>query len=143
MDKSTKISGGNDGKNREITDRDLFLTAKAALSNAYAPFSGFLVGAALLTGSGEVFTGVNVENSSYGATICAERTAFVKAVSEGHREFQAIAVATAAGEAFPCGICRQFMFEFGGDLRVIVGEDADHLHVHTLDELLPGGFKLS
>lgn len=131
-----------DENNKMKSDRELFTIAREILTNAYAPFSGFRVGAALLTKSGEVITGVNVENSSYGATICAERTAFVKAVSMGHREFDAIAVATASGEAYPCGICRQFMFEFGGDLRIIVGEDEDHLHTHTLNELLPGGFKL-
>ena len=126
-----------------MKDRELFAMAQEILPKAYAPFSKFRVGAALLTKSGEVFTGVNVENSSYGATICAERTAFVKAVSEGHREFEAIAVATDEGEALPCGICRQFMFEFGGDLRIITSEDGNHLNIHTLKELLPGGFKLN
>lgn len=125
-----------------LDDKHLFLKAKAVLSKAYAPFSGFHVGAALLTGSGEVFTGVNVENSSYGASICAERTAFVKAISEGHREFQAIAVATDKGEALPCGICLQFMFEFQKNLRIITGADENHLHTFYLNDLLPRGFKL-
>ncbi len=130
------------GEQGAISDKGLFLEAKSALVKAYAPFSGLHVGAALLTGSGEIFTGVNVENSSYGASICAERTAFVKAISEGHRKFQAIAIATDKGKALPCGICLQFMFEFGKDLRIITGKDENHLVVFVLDELLPGGFKI-
>jgi len=122
--------------------RELFRTAQGMVQSAYAPYSRFKVGAALLTKSGEVFTGVNVENSSFGATICAERTAFVKAVSEGHREFEAIAVTSSDGEALPCGICRQFMFEFGDDLKIITGDDEDHLRVTEIKELLPFGFRL-
>ena len=122
--------------------RELYRTAQQIIQYAYAPYSRFKVGAALLTRSGEVFTGVNVENSSFGATICAERTAFVKAISEGHREFDAIAVASSDGEAYPCGICRQFMFEFGDDLKIITGEDEDHLHVAEMKDLLPEGFRL-
>jgi cytidine deaminase len=122
--------------------RELYRTAQQVVNNAYAPYSRFKVGAALLTKSGEVFTGVNVENSSFGATICAERAAFVKAVSEGFREFEAIAVASSDGEAYPCGICRQFMYEFGDDLKIITGEDEDHLHVTEINELLPEGFRL-
>ncbi|HML36698.1 MAG TPA: cytidine deaminase [Bacillota bacterium] len=122
--------------------RELYRTAQQVVQYAYAPYSRFKVGAALLTKSGEVFTGVNVENSSFGATICAERTAFVKAVSEGFREFDAIAVVSSDGEAYPCGICRQFMFEFGDELKVITGEDEDHLHIKEIKELLPDGFRL-
>lgn len=122
--------------------RELFKTAQEMVPSAYAPYSRFKVGAALLTKSGEVFTGVNVENSSFGATICAERTAFVKAISEGHRDFEAIAVTSSDGEALPCGICRQFMFEFGDNLKIITGEDEDHLHVTDITELLPSGFRL-
>ena len=122
--------------------RELYRTAQQMVQYAYAPYSRFKVGAALLTKSGEVFTGINVENSSFGATICAERTAFVKAVSEGHREFDAIAVVSSDGEVLPCGICRQFMFEFGDDLKIITGEDEDHLKITEISELLPGGFRL-
>ena len=100
------------------------------------------MGAALLTGSDRVYTGVNVENSSYGGTICAERTAFVKAISEGEREFRALAVAASGGEALPCGICRQFMYEFEPELDVITGEDEENLRVQKLSDLLPGGFRL-
>lgn len=123
--------------------KELYAKALEARENAYAPFSGFKVGAALLTEDGRIYTGVNIENSSYGATICAERTAFVKAISEGHRDFKAIAVtAGAAEEALPCGICRQFMYEFSPEMEVITGTDIDSLNVKTLEELLPGGFRL-
>ena len=125
-----------------MEDKVLYRTACSVLQHAYVPFSGFRVGAALLTEDGTVFTGVNVENSSYGGTICAERTACVKAISEGVTDFTAIAIAAERGTAFPCGICRQFLFEFAPTLRVIVGEDEAHLNVYTLQELLPEGFKL-
>ncbi|MDD4565821.1 MAG: cytidine deaminase [Eubacteriales bacterium] len=122
--------------------RELYKTAQQIIQNAYAPYSNFKVGAALLTKSGEVFTGVNVENSAYGATICAEQTALVKAASEGYREFDAIAVASSGGEVSPCGICRQFLFEFGDDIKVITGEDEDHIKVTQIKDLLPNGFRL-
>ena len=122
--------------------KDLFKLAKDAMENAYAPFSGYQVGAALLGKDGRIYTGVNVENSSYGGTICAERTACVKAVSEGCREFEAIAVATKDGDGFPCGICRQFLYEFAPDLVIIMGKDQDCLRTYTLRELLPEGFRL-
>ncbi len=120
----------------------LYQIAVEMLPKAYAPYSGFQVGAALLTDTGEVFTGVNVENASFGATICAERTAFVKAVSEGYRSFRAIAVASSGGEAYPCGICRQFMFEFGDDLDIITSVTGEELHVAKITELLTHGFRL-
>ena len=130
-----------------IKDIELYQMAEAARENAYAPFSGFRVGAALLAFDGTVYTGVNVENSSYGATICAERTAFVKAISEGAREFDAIAISAGEDPALPCGICRQFMYEFAPQIRVITGpakegEPGDGLSVRTLEELLPDGFRL-
>ena len=121
---------------------ELYRLARRVLDQAYAPFSGFQVGAALLTESGAVYTGVNVENGSYGATICAERTALTSAVTDGHRRFQAIAVASSGGEAWPCGICRQFLFEFGDDCLVITGEDETQLHTMRIDQLLPHGFRL-
>ena len=130
-----------------IKDIELYQMAEAARENAYAPFSSFRVGAALLAFDGTVYTGVNVENSSYGATICAERTAFVKAISEGAREFDAIAISAGEDPALPCGICRQFMYEFAPQIRVITGpakegEPGDGLSVRTLEELLPDGFRL-
>ena len=130
--------------NREVTETDLKLyrTAVSMLERSYSPFSGFRVGAALLTKSGEIVTGANIENSSLGATICAERTAFVKAISEGYREFDTIAIASSGQEAWPCGICRQFMYEFAPDLRVVTGTKEENLRVLTLKELLPEGFRL-
>lgn len=127
--------------------RQLYRKAVSVLPNAFAPFSGFQVGAALLTKTGEVFLGVNVENSSYGGTICAERTACVKAISEGFREFEALAVVSGGasegkGMAAPCGICRQFLYEFAPDLAVILGDDEEHLEIYSLKELLPKGFRL-
>jgi len=125
-----------------MNEKDLYRKAKEALEHSYAPYSRFHVGAALLTSSGEVFTGVNVENSSFGGTICAERTAFVKAISEGFRDFTALAVTSSEGEVSPCGICRQFMYEFGDDLKIITGADEEHLVVTEITELLPKGFRL-
>ena len=114
-------------------------TARAARELAYAPYSSYSVGAALLTVDGTVFTGCNVENAAYPATICAERVAITKAVSEGHREFVALAVATENGGS-PCGICRQVMFEFAPTMSVILA-DEDHIcEETTVSDLLPIGF---
>jgi len=124
-----------------ISDKELYIIAQNALKNAYAPYSNFRVGAALLAKDGTIFTGVNVENATYGATICAERTAFVKAVSEGNLEFSKIAVASSGGSAWPCGICRQFMYEFAPELKVITGDDEDNLESFALSELFPNGFR--
>lgn len=121
---------------------ELYKKALEARKNAYVPFSKFKVGAALLTKTGEVYTGVNVENSTYGATICAERTAAVKAVSEGFIEFEAIAIVSSEGEVWPCGICRQFLYEFSPEMKVISGPDEDNLEVYELRELLLKGFRL-
>ena len=127
---------------QEPDRRELYRAADAAKANAYAPYSKFNVGAALLAESGKIYTGVNVENSSFGGTICAERTAFLKAISEGERNFRAIAVVADGGEAIPCGICRQFMYEFSPEMEVITGINEDDLRVHTLNQLLPEGFRL-
>ena len=126
-----------------MTNRELYEIALEMTARSYAPFSKFRVGAALLTKEGKLYTGCNVENSSYGGTICAERTAFVKAVSEGDMEFEKIAIASSGGEAWPCGICRQFMKEFcDDDFVIITGNDADSIRTYTLAELLPEGFRL-
>ena len=130
-----------------MTDMELYGIAEKARENAYAPFSEFRVGAALLAKDGMVYTGVNVENSSYGATICAERTAFVKAISEGEREFEAIAISAGEVPSLPCGICRQFMYEFAPQIRIITGplqtdQPGGGLKTWTLQELLPEGFVL-
>ena len=128
-----------------MTDIELIAHAEKACKNAYAPYSKFKVGAALLTSDGRVFTGCNVENASYGAAICAERTAAVKAVSEGAVKFSAIAIVNAGGGlTFPCGICRQFLYEFAADdFRVILKDDSGEPSVYTLEELIPHGFRLS
>lgn len=122
-----------------MTDNELIAMAAQAREKAYVPYSGFLVGAALLTRSGEVYTGCNVENASSGLTICAERVAVFKAVSEGEQEFDTIAVVTAPG-ASPCGACRQVLREFGGDLRVLVADTEGHVLAFALDELIPNAF---
>ncbi len=125
----------------KITAEELIKQALGVLDKAYAPFSGFSVGAALLTKDGRVFTGVNIENSSFGATICAERTAFVKAVSEGFLEFEAIAVVSGQGGAIPCGICRQFMQEFcSPDFQIITLDEKKNIEIWKLKDLFPRGF---
>ena len=114
--------------------------AKKARDNAYAPYSNFKVGAALLTEDGEIFTGANVENASYGLSICAERVAVFKAVSEGKRKFKAIAVvADTEKPTPPCGACRQVLAEFG-DLEVIMANLKGDVKVMKLSELLPEAF---
>ncbi|MBR4331799.1 MAG: cytidine deaminase [Clostridia bacterium] len=123
-----------------MTDEALFERACAMLERAYAPYSRFRVGACLLTEDGRVFTGCNIENASYGATICAERTAAVKAVSEGATKFLAIAIAAEQEAAWPCGLCRQFLREFGPTMRVIVGKKGGPFETAALDELLPRSF---
>jgi len=122
-----------------MEDRELVQLAQVARKNAYAPYSHYDVGAALLTASGRVFTGCNVENAVYPMAMCAERTAIVKAVSEGQREFAAIAIATRNGGS-PCGACRQVMREFAPHLRVLLADDAGHVRQFTLDQLLPDSF---
>jgi len=124
------------------TARNLLEQAKAARTHAYAPYSRFPVGAALLARDGRVFTGVNVENASYGLANCAERTAVFKAVSEGVHEFVACAVIGPQDdvECSPCGSCRQVLFEFGPDM-VIVLADGPGLKQYTVRELLPGAFE--
>lgn len=117
--------------------------AAEAMKNAYVPYSNFRVGAALLTKSGKVYTGCNIENASYGATNCAERTAIFKAISEGEREFEAIAIIADTDKfAYPCGICRQVMLEFSKDrdLKIYVSNRNGEYKEYTIDELLPGGF---
>jgi cytidine deaminase len=113
------------------------------MTRSYSPYSHYPVGAALAAKDGRIFTGCNIENASFGATICAERTAMVKAVSEGAREFEAIAIATKDTPGWPCGICRQFMSEFAPDLRVIVTwGDGAHTEESTLGVILPHQFEL-
>jgi cytidine deaminase len=120
--------------------KKLIETAVGVRRWAYAPYSKYLVGAALLTASGKIYDGVNVENAVYSAGICAERTAVFKAVSEGEREFAAIAVATSNGGT-PCGECRQVLSEFGLEIVVLmVAENGEVVSEKTLAELLPAAF---
>ena len=125
-----------------MTDCELVELAFSMLERSYSPYSGFAVGAALLCADGAVFTGCNVENAAYGSTICAERTALVKAVSEGRRDgFAALAIAGRSEDyCWPCGACRQMLYEFAPDLEVLVARQ-DHTFVkYTLRQLLPQGF---
>lgn len=127
--------------------KELIQYALEARHNAYSPYSHYQVGAALLAESGKIFQGCNIENASYGATNCAERTAIFKAVSEGERGFRAIAITGGLeGQepkdyAYPCGICRQVISEFAGrEFSIIVAKSIEEYEVFTLAELLPAGF---
>jgi cytidine deaminase len=112
--------------------------ARKARLNAHAAFSGFKVGAALETVDGAIVTGCNVENATYGLTICAERVAMFKAISEGHRQFRRVAVvADTEAPTPPCGACRQILWEFGGDLEVILANLTRETGRHQLSDLLP------
>ena len=130
-----------------MTDRELIRAAFAVRERAYTPYSHFKVGAALLTRSGRVFTGCNIENASFSPTICAERAALAAAVSAGEREFDAIAIVGSMDgkvntlPTSPCGVCRQALFEFGGNgLRVILAKSEEDYQELTLGRLLPLGF---
>lgn len=121
----------------------LLKEAYEAKKNAYVPYSGFHVGAALLTKSGQIYRGCNIENAAYSPTNCAERTAFFKAVSEGEREFLAIAIAGDTDDyLYPCGVCRQVMAEFCNpqEFEIIVAASVTDYKVFSLKELLPGVF---
>lgn len=129
--------------------KELCLRAARAMGNSYSPYSGFKVGAALLTDDGEFFTGCNIENAAYGPTVCAERVAVFKAVSEGRKDIKMIAVAggedsVISGGAMPCGVCRQVLAEFctpDTPILVVTSRDGDFTEM-TLGELLPFSFKL-
>lgn len=118
----------------------LIKKALEAKEKAYAPYSGFKVGAALLTDSGKIYTGCNIECASYTPTICAERTAISKAVSEGERNIVAIAITGDSEWTYPCGVCRQVIREFGEDIIVIVVKSEDEYREYSLKELLPFSF---
>lgn len=131
----------NDGRTDEHAATSLRDAAFAALENAYAPYSGFRVGAALLTTGGDVVAGCNVENSAYGETICAERVAISSAVARGMKSFQEIAIASESHDpAPPCGSCRQTMSEFAPDLRVTSYARNGKQNTWHLGELLPEAF---
>lgn len=120
-------------------------SAKKAAQNSYSPFSRFAVGAAVLASSGKIYEGCNVENSSFGLTICAERCAIFKAVSEGEKEIVAVAIYSPnADSCYPCGACRQVMYEFQGDNEEIsvITENLGQLEVQKLSYFLPCGFRI-
>lgn len=131
-----------------MDDKTLFSRALEARAQAYAPYSHFTVGAALLCADGTVYTGCNIENAAFSPTVCAERVAFFKAVSEGRREFTAIAIAGAQEGAAPdspcapCGVCRQVMAEFcrADTFRVLLGTVPENIRAYTLAQLLPLAF---
>jgi cytidine deaminase len=122
---------------------ELMSAARAARARAYAPYSKYRVGAAVLSDDGRIFTGCNVENASYGLTQCAERVAITKAVSEGARRIKAVAVVVAGNDtASPCGACRQVIREFGPDAAVITGAPRGRVRVEHIEDLLPRAFSL-
>lgn len=125
-----------------IDYKSLVLEALKGREYAYVPYSNFKVGAAILTEDGKIYRGCNIENASYGATNCAERTAIFNAVSEGQKEIKAIAVVGSTDEfTFPCGICRQVISEFAKeDTPVIIAKNENEFNVYRLDEILPGAF---
>ena len=129
-----------------MTDKQLFELAIKARENAYAPYSNFKVGAALLAKNGEVYLGCNIENMSYPVTLCAERSAFSSAIAAGVKEFEKIAIVGGKDKLVlcsPCGMCRQFMQEFcSKDFKIILGEDIFQLKTFTLEQLLPESFEL-
>ena len=122
-----------------MTPQALVQEALAARALAYAPYSHYLVGAAVLTADGAVVRGCNVENAAYPATICAERVALTAAIAQGQRKLVAIAVATRDGGS-PCGICRQVMAELGPEMQVYISDDAGNFRVTSVRELLPDSF---
>ena len=122
------------------TDEQLLALAREAMQRSYSPYSRFRVGACLLCGDGRVFQGCNVENASFGLTNCAERTAVFKAISEGAREFTAIAIAADHAAPWPCGACRQVLNEFAPGIRVLVTWEGNRSAETTLEQLLPHGF---
>jgi cytidine deaminase len=128
-----------------MTDSNsLLAAARSARENAHAPYSNFRVGAALRAKSGQIYTGCNVENATYGLTVCAERVAIFKAISEGERGFDAIAVVTDTEQLTPpCGACRQIIWEFCGDVDIILGNLKGKSETHRTAELFPKPFDSS
>jgi cytidine deaminase len=128
--------------NNIVSDKELCDIAIDIQKNAYAPYSDFRVGAALLCSDGTVYTGVNIENASYGATVCAERCAIFKAVSEGRKDLVKLAITSSSGDfTMPCGMCRQVMTEFMPDGEVIV-TNGKEIKNYKVSELMPFGFVL-
>ncbi len=127
-----------------MKDKELLQKAIEARENAYVPYSNFRVGAAVLTKDNKVYTGCNIECASFGGTNCAERTAVFKAISEGNKDIEAIAIVSDSTDyTFPCGICRQVIVEFGLNIKVIVGKPDGDYKTYTIKELLPNSFSSS
>ncbi len=123
-------------------DNKLVEMAKKAMLNSYSPYSNFKVGAAVLTESGNIYTGTNIENSSYSLTICAERVAIFKAVSSGERTFKKLAIVSSTGKpTYPCGACRQVIFEFSDNIEILLIHK-DGIIKTNIKNLLPNGFKM-
>lgn len=139
MEEKALASIGLTREEETMTDERLLVMAVEMLDYSYSPYSHYPVGAALLAADGRVFTGCNIENAAFGNTMCAERTALFKAVSEGARTFQTIAIAAHGAAPFPCGACRQSLNEFAPDLRILVTWDGE-VRETTLRALLPEGF---
>ncbi len=127
-----------------LTNQQLISKAYEAMKYSYSPYSNFKVGAALFTEDGYIYSGCNIENASYGATICAERNAIFKAVSEGHTKIAKIAIVSKTRKyTYPCGMCRQVMSEFmDKDGIILISDDEDGMKEYTLDEMLPYCFEL-
>lgn len=126
-----------------MTNKELLAKAYEAMEKAYVPYSKFQVGAALLTKSGEVYTGCNIENASFGATICAERTAIFKAVSDGAKDFTTLAIVSSSKQhTYPCGICRQVMSEFMMDATLIFDDQEKGILEIPMTDILPYKFDL-
>lgn len=124
-----------------MEDKLLIKIAIEAREKSYSPYSKFKVGAAVYTKSGRIFTGCNIESASYSPTICAERVAVSKCISEGYRDIEKIAVVGSDKSiSFPCGVCRQFILEFGRDIKIICAKNIDTYKVYTIGELMPNGF---
>ena len=135
------MSGSEIGSRRQNGMAELISAARAARQHARAPYSRFAVGAALETADGVVYTGCNIESATYGLTMCAERVALYKALSEGHRTFVRLAVVTGAQSPTPpCGACRQMLWEHAGNVEVILASEAPEIGRHRLADLLPVPF---
>ncbi|MEA3475698.1 MAG: cytidine deaminase [Candidatus Cloacimonadota bacterium] len=121
--------------------QELILSAKKVSQNSYSPYSNYKVGAALLTKSGKILTGTNIENASFPAGICAERVAIFKAISEGFKDFKALAIyAEGKHLPYPCGICRQVIAEFSKDLPIVIAKSEKEYMIKNISELLPSSF---
>ncbi|WP_066495369.1 cytidine deaminase [Abyssisolibacter fermentans] len=120
--------------------KNLIKKSIEAKKNAYVPYSGFRVGSALMTKDGKIYTGCNIECASYSPTICAERTVISKAVSEGDREFVAIAICGDSGYTYPCGVCRQVIREFSKDIKIVIVKSENEYKEYSISDLLPHSF---